>query len=244
MKRLYSLNFKAAIAVFVMLAIMGRLGIWQLDRAEEKKVFLHSVLSAQQAPLEVLYKVPEQFNDWVYRKIEISGDYLVDQQFLLDNQFSGNDNDKRAGFDVLTPLLLQDQSVILVNRGWLPRSDSKQDLPNVHFQPEGRAVQGILRIPSEQFTLGEISSQSAQWPMVVQALDIIKLQPFMQKKIQPVVLMLLPEQPHGYIRAWQGKHDIKMGPAVHYGYAFQWFALSATLLVLSLGFMFKTSQKV
>ncbi len=44
-------------------------------------------------------------------------------QFLLDNMTHAG----RAGYEVLTPLLLDDGRVLLVNRGWLPLPDGRRD---------------------------------------------------------------------------------------------------------------------
>ncbi len=232
------------LVVVALLLIMAKLGFWQLDRAAQKKALLTAVSDAQTQQVQRLYKVPAELLDWQYRKIDISGRYLKDKQLLLDNRFSGKADDKRAGYEVLTPFELQDGSVVLVNRGWLPRAANRSDLPNIAMEQNIKQLKGIVRKPAKAFSLGNINELSSTWPKLIQFIDIAQLSELLDMPLHQAIVMLLPEQPEGYSRHWQNQSDIKMGPAVHYGYAFQWFALSLTLLVLSVFIVIKKSEKV
>lgn len=242
--RRFSITLLPLLLVVVMTIIMLKLGVWQLDRATQKKALLNSLESAVSQQTQVLYKVPKDFEMWQYRKIAISGEYIADKQFLLDNQFSGEANDKRAGYNVLTPFTLQDGSTILVNRGWLPRKASKADLPDITIPLDILSIKGIVRLPAKGFSLGDISQADSTWPKLIQFIDIKQLSTISGLSLQPVIIMLLPDEKAGYERYWQTKNNTKMGPAVHYGYAFQWFALTATLIILSLTIVIKKSKKV
>jgi len=50
-----------------------------------------------------------------------------------------------------------------------------------------------------------------------------------KKPLLPVVLRLAPESEHGYRRDWT---TVAFGPERHLGYAVQWFALAAAMLVI------------
>ena len=51
--------------------------------------------------------------------------------------------------------------------------------------------------------------------------------------LQPALILLEPATPDGYERDWQPRFG-GFGPERHYGYAAQWFALAAALVILYL----------
>lgn len=56
------------------------------------------------------------------------------------------DNDDKVGFHVLTPLVLSDGRVVLVNRGWVPGGDDPRAYPPVPTAPTGEVtVTGRLK---------------------------------------------------------------------------------------------------
>jgi len=78
----------------------------------------------------------------------VEGEYLTDEQLLVRNRPLGG----RPGFEVLTPLALDDGSVLIVDRGWLP-TGSEQDSPDaVPAPPRGR-VEVIARLKPGEPTL-------------------------------------------------------------------------------------------
>lgn len=80
--------------------------------------------------------------------IVVEGVYLVEDQLLARNRpLSG-----RPGFAVLTPLLLDDGRVLVVDRGWLP-SGSAQDSPDVVPAPPPGRVEVLLRLKPGEPTL-------------------------------------------------------------------------------------------
>jgi len=52
-------------------------------------------------------------------------------------------------------------------------------------------------------------------------------------------VLLDPAAPDGYRRNWRPSD---FGPERHIGYAFQWFALAVTLVILYLAWSFRTSD--
>lgn len=245
-RRQFHISLVLLVLVIFATVVLLRLGVWQLQRAADKAAFLESLSRANNAPIEQVAQLPDNVierPDWQYKKVQLQGQYLNDRQLLVDNQFNGDSNDQRAGYDVLTPFLLQDNSIILVNRGWVSRNLLKNEKPNVEFASNTQSVSGIIRAPSKAFALGEMLDENDTWPKLIQFIDTALLQQQFEQTLQPVILLLLPDQPNGYTRIWQTRDNIKMGPMVHYGYAFQWFALAATLIGLCLFMMIKNSEK-
>ena len=95
----------AALLVFI---VLGR---WQWERGVLKDAL--ALQFAQGGDL-VTDLGPQGTRDLPrYTQVRVRGEWVADRQFLLDNRT----RDGRAGYEVLTPLQLEDGREVLVNRG-------------------------------------------------------------------------------------------------------------------------------
>jgi surfeit locus 1 family protein len=93
-------------------------------------------------------------------------------------------------------------------------------------------LNGILYIPPEKvFVLGEGEDRNPGWPKVLQRIRLDLQQTQLGYPLLPVVLLLDPDQPHGFVRDWR---PVVFGPERHVGYAFQWFSLATALVIIYL----------
>jgi surfeit locus 1 family protein len=101
------------------------LGHWQWGRAGQKTALWAEFErgAAQVVPLgaRTTTDLPR------YSRVRVEGRWEPQRQFLLDNRT----HDGRAGYEVLTPLWLDDGRVVLVNRGWVPFAGYRERLPDV-----------------------------------------------------------------------------------------------------------------
>ena len=65
----------------------------------------------------------------------------------------------------------------------------------------------------------------------MQFIDYERLSDALGYQLLPAVILLDPQQPHGYLRDWRPGFG-GFGPERHLGYAVQWFALALTLIVI------------
>lgn len=66
--------------------------------------------------------------DIIWHHVTISGEFLNDKNIILDNQVV----QEKVGFLIYTPFKILDSNrTILVNRGWYPLSNSRNDVPNI-----------------------------------------------------------------------------------------------------------------
>ena len=65
-----------------------------------------------------------------YTRVQISGEWLPDRQFLWDNRTHKG----RAGFEVIIPMRTADGLLVLINRGWLPLGVTRAELPDVSYR--------------------------------------------------------------------------------------------------------------
>lgn len=210
------------------------LGQWQLRRAEQKTT-LHEAIQAQKlrpaldnsAQAAIKNIAPE-----IHRTVRLTGQWVANKTIYLDNRAMNG----RAGFWVVTPLLLATDSAtqvpqaILVQRGWLPRDfNERTRLPDFVTPTGTLTVVGRLSLPPSQLLTLGVAEQSA----IRQNVDLSQLreETGLPLRVDAMVLQtepsLTPED--GLLRAWLAPES---GVAKHYGYAFQWFSLSALVFGL------------
>ena len=93
----------------------------------------------------------------------------------------------------------------------------------------GRIVARVSRLPRPGIELGVTPDHLASWPRVVQFPNAASISGLLDEEILRPLLLLADDQPDGYLRDWQ---PAATGVDRHMGYALQWFAMAATLLVI------------
>jgi len=215
------------LATLVLLPILVSLGFWQLDRAEQKREILRQYQQQQGKSVLNLNKHAAEQELYPYQRVEVTGRFDTNRQLLLDNKvYQG-----QAGYQVITPLLLQNSSeAVLVNRGWLPQMESRQEMPVIPTPAGILHVVGQLKLDiGNGLRLGESGISGNTWPRVVQWLDIELVEKSLGYKLKPFVILLDPEAPAGFVRDWYIK---KISPEKNISYAVQWFALALALVII------------
>jgi surfeit locus 1 family protein len=207
---------------FLLFSGLISLGCWQLNRAEQKREFLAQQQTGHQARI---INLNQSAMGARYQAAEITGHYDAAHSFLIDNQIV----DGKAGYFVLTPFILdKQQQAVLVNRGWVPLTANRQQLPDVSTGSEIVAIKGrINQFPSVGYKLagGEIPTET--WPAVVQFVDSQVLSAKLTYPVYDFQIELGDDQTAGFVRHWHTQATIP--PEKHQAYAVQWFGLAATL---------------
>jgi surfeit locus 1 family protein len=217
------------LAYLCLLPVLLALGVWQLNRAEEKRSLLN--LQKQQETSESLVLTadsPDSVDTLLYKTVKATGHYDRAHQILLDNQvYQG-----KAGYFVLTPFLLaHGNKAILINRGWVNLGKSRSLLPDVSVPENEITLSGrINRFPRIGLKIADAETTINNWPAVVQPVDIMLISKQLTYPLFSFQVELDTAEPNGFIRHWH--QSITMTPEKHVGYAVQWFLLALTLTVL------------
>lgn len=224
------------LATLLLLPLLLGLSLWQWQRAEQKQALQDAFQSRVRQEAVALQTLATPADE-LYRTVTAEGRYDSAHQILLDNQvYQG-----QPGYYVYTPLRLTDQqSAVLVNRGWVPLGESRAQQPVVSLNEADIRVTGRLGQPSNPGILLD-NPRTNQWPKVVQHIDYSELSQALEYTLTDAVILLDPAAPDGYVRNWQPTFG-GMGPERHIGYAVQWFALAITLIIIYIVMNFKRSS--
>ena len=205
-------------------ALFVGLGVWQIQRAEQKRAILSAHQSAGRLPLADLGATTPR-----YTRVTGRGHYIP-RQIYLDNQMLQG----RPGVEVFTPLRFDGGRVIMVNRGWRPLPPDRKSLPSAPVPADPVAVSGrIDRPPQVGIRLGEARRLSRdQWPQLVTYLDLKRIADALQLEISPWVLELSPNAPAGF--TGRGDAPVNFGPDRHLAYAYTWFTMAAAVAIVYL----------
>jgi len=236
---LFKASLIPSLVTVILLYVMISLGNWQLDRAEYKanlQSIIESRQDAEAVNLSSLVDKPE--NSWLYHPVKTVGQYDVNHQILLDNQV----NNMVAGYSVFTPLKLSASEAILVNRGWVAQGRSRSELPALTIDIiTDISLTGLLASPpSKGMVLSKNANSYSEWPVVLQYVNINEIESSLGYKLLPMILIINDINDTSFDIM---PIKINMRSEKHTGYAFQWFALSLTLLIIYIVVNTKNTKK-
>jgi surfeit locus 1 family protein len=178
-----------------------------------------------------------------YRPMRLRGHYVPESQVLLDNMTSHG----VAGYQVLTPFRVagdgraDGDALVLVNRGWVPASPDRSELPDVALAAEGEVfVSGrIDRLPRAALEL-DAPATAARGPLVVLSYpDFAAIEAALGTPVRRFQLLLDPAAPAGFVREWAPPADRANR---NIAYAVQWFGLALLALVIAIGIAWKSRR--
>jgi len=205
------------------------LGLWQLDREEEKTALQAQYDLRQRSSPLPMTEIEWTEADLSYQRVLVSGTYDNERYFLLDNRI----REGRVGYEVLMPFITESGEALILNRGWIAQGETRALLPILDPIQERVSVTGSVYVPlSEPFMLNNIQEESAEsWPLVVQKIDIPEWSTLLDLQLPPFSVRLETASPGALQADWQ---IINMLPEKHRAYAVQWFTMAAALLMLYL----------
>ena len=216
----------------VFIALFVKMGFWQLDRAQ----FKNSLQSAYENAADYTWISPDLVPER-YQTLEVSGQYLVDRQILIDNIVRNG----RLGYFVITPLRYSPhEPLLLVNRGWALKDAATGALPDIELETTSKMVRGRAGdLPRVGIRPGEAFADLSTWPRIAVWPTINEVSDQIGDEVLPFVLLLDADQDHGFTRNWEPRQS---GASTHYGYAVQWFAMAAAVLAI-LAWFFRNRRK-
>ncbi len=226
-----------SIVTIALLYLMISLGFWQLDRADYKANLQTLIESKQGSQPIALNSISKKEDEWIYQPVFVEGQFDEKHQILLDNQI----NNMVAGYSVFTPFIISNNHAILVNRGWLPIGASRAKLPDITLDTKTRRIDGLVaHPPSKTIVLSSNVNNYAQWPTVLQYIDLQEIEKNLKYKLLPMII-LMNQAEQTSLKPLPTK--INMRSEKHTAYAFQWYGLSLALFIIYIVVNTKNTKK-
>lgn len=226
-QRFWITTAAAAVGVAATLA----LGFWQLGRAQQK-LALQAAVEQQKAALapsqsEVI--ATKNIASLAHRPVVLRGAWVPANTVFLDNR----QMQAKPGFYVVTPLKLEgSEAAILVQRGWVQRNfQNRAKLPAVETPAGVVEVRGRLAPPPAK--LYEFAGAPAG--PIRQNLDLAAFRAETRLALLDGSVQETGPASQGLLRDWP---EAASGVDKHYGYMFQWWALSGLIAILYVWFQF------
>ena len=210
-------------------AFMLFLGSWQVQRLLWKE----DLISTRQSRFTAPVVAPPPANadaaaigEFEFHRVRLEGVFLHGREMYLGaRSLMGH-----VGYHVLTPLQRADNSLVLVDRGWVPL-DYKDPAPRAAAQVQGPVLlEGVIRAPGRKsrFTPDNVPQDNFWFYVDLPAMaSYAGLDPFVSWYVEAGAA----SNPGGFPMGGQSKVDL---PNDHLQYAITWYSLALVLLVIYL----------
>ena len=220
----------ATMLVLAGTALCIRLGIWQLDRLDQRRAFNSQVETMRAMPLlDLNSELPDDLAGMEWRAVQVTGEYDFENQVALRNQYYGD----QYGYHLLTPLLFKGTAV-LVDRGFIPADSNSTPADwRKYDEPGTVTVKGQIRLGQTKPAFGGVAdalSANGARLEIWNNTDITRIAdqlpyPILPVFVQPDMDENDTEPPIPY------QPVVELTEGSHFGYALQWFTFATILFV-------------
>ncbi|GAA4798145.1 SURF1 family protein [Streptomyces ziwulingensis] len=216
----------------LLIPTMIRLGFWQMHRYEERTArndLVAEALGADPVPVERLTSPGASITTTErYRNVTAKGHFDAAGEVVVRRRTNADD---AVGYHVLTPFVLDDGKVLLVNRGWIAAdAPSQTSFPKVPAPPAGELTVTGRMMPDETTEASGIKNLKGlperQVMLINSAQEADRLG---AEVLGGYVVLTAPEPRDGtpQLIGRPGDEDA----ALNFAYAVQWWLFSAAVPV-------------
>jgi surfeit locus 1 family protein len=222
----------STLLVLLGMAVLIRLGFWQLDRLAERRAY--NAETAQQLALPPLSltgeSLPDDLTNLKTRRATAHGEFDFSRQVALKHQNWMN----APGIHLITPLVIEGSSrAVLVDRGWVPTDQAAAENWSQFDESGPVTVTGFIQLsqtlPEDSANTGQSmpAGPQSEWYRV----DIGAIQTQMPYELLPIYILQSPSGDNSRLPyRVEPEFDLSDGP--HLGYAIQWYIFALILGVI------------
>lgn len=227
--------------VIAAVGVMARLGFWQLDRLQQRRVFNAAVQAQIDAPRLSLNGELQYGNlsgadllPMEYRSVIVTGTFDPQNEIVLRNQVYQN----MPGYHMLTPLRITGTNkAVLIDRGFIGMDESDPAARAKYARSGEVTVSGLIRQGHVPQIFGVRDPELVPGQTRLDAWNAVNIERIQQQvpyELLPVYVEAEPDPAvqNGPIAAVEYP-EISEGP--HLGYAVQWFSFAG---ILAFGYPF------
>jgi surfeit locus 1 family protein len=223
--------------VAILVVVMVLLGLWQLRRLDEKREIKATVEARQSQPaadVEAVVPAGAAIGDDAvaaveHRAVRATGTYADDDTFIVENRtYNG-----ASGAWVLTPLVLEEGSAVVVNRGFIGFNTTGEFAAPP--APAGEVeVEGVLLQSEQRGRFGASDPDSGDLTVLARV-DLRRVAEQVDYDVVPAYVQRVSSDPEEVTAEGDpelvplGLPEPSEGP--HLSYAVQWFTFTTIALV-------------
>ncbi len=235
----FNLEIKTVVLALVIISLLTSLGFWQVSRRSEKLEIERQINEKNHAEIINLNELTRfDIAELKYRKVKVRGHFERKGITYIDNVV----HDGVYGFYVYVPFKLENNDqYVLVNRGWVPKKNRREPLPEINVSKEIQQIAGSLRMPSKRpFVPSSVEKLNVDEKNLWLYIDLEKYSEEAPFKIFPFVIYQAPEEGTDFIREWP---VFNPKTVMHTGYAIMWFSLALIALITFIYMSFSKSKE-
>ncbi|MFI6010766.1 SURF1 family protein [Streptomyces sp. NPDC051243] len=216
------------LVALLLIPTMIRLGFWQLHRYEERSArnqLVADALGAKPVPVEELTSPGHTVTSKQrYRTVTAEGRFDTDREIVVRRRVNA---DEEVGFHVLTPFVLTDGKVLLVNRGWIPADGPSQTaFPKIPAPPSGQITVTGRLMPDETTEASGIKNLEGLPDRQVMLINSEQEARRLDARVLGGYVVQTAPEPKGDTPELIGKPGDENAP-LNYAYAVQWWLFAA-----------------
>ncbi|MFF7283471.1 SURF1 family cytochrome oxidase biogenesis protein [Streptomyces griseorubiginosus] len=216
------------LVALLLIPTMIRLGIWQMHRYEERtarNTLVTQALNAEPVPVEEMTSPGHTVTTHDrYRKVTAKGRFDTAAEEVVRRRTNSDDE---VGYHVLTPFVLDDGKVLLVNRGWIPSNGPSQTaFPKIPAPPAGEITVTGRLMPDETTAASGIKNLKGLPDRQVMLINSEQEARRLGKQVLGGYIAQISPEPKGDTPELIGGNPGSEDAALNYAYAIQWWLFS------------------
>ncbi|MEU3663320.1 SURF1 family protein [Streptomyces sp. NPDC032940] len=220
------------LVALLLIPTMIKLGFWQMHRYEERTArndLVAEALGAKPVPVESLTAPGKTITTRErYRTVTAKGRFDTDDEVVVRRRTNAQD---KIGYHVLTPFVLDDGKVLLVNRGWIPADGPSQtEFPEVPAPPRGEITVTGRMMPDETTAASGIKDLQGLPDRQIMLIDSEQEAARLGAPVLGGYVVLTAPEAEGGVPEPIGKPGNE-DAALNFAYAIQWWLFSAAVPV-------------
>jgi len=230
-------NLLIVSTMIVSIAILMALGSWQVARLQWKEELIAQTNARVLGEVRTLDQIEllwEQKRDVDYTPVKLEGIFDHSRELYYYNTWNG-----KAGWNVITPLILADDRIVLLNRGFVPsalqdKNTRQRGLVAGTVEITGLARNPVLEKPNSLIPDNQLPQREFFWKSYTQMAELARTDEVNQ------VLAFMIDQGKNKI---EGDYPVGGTTRVHFTnnhlqYAVTWYGLGLALFVIGSMFLY------
>ncbi|MFF5186074.1 SURF1 family protein [Streptomyces sp. NPDC000345] len=216
------------LVALLLIPTMIRLGFWQMHRYDERTArnqLVSDALTAEPVPVEQLTSPGHTVTRGErYRGVTATGTFDTAHEVVVRRRVN---SDETVGFHVLTPFVLTDGKVLLVNRGWIPADGPSQTaFPKIPAPPSGKVTVTGRLMPDETTAASGIKDLKGLPDRQIMLINSAEQAKRLGAEVLGGYIAQTAPEPRGDTPELIGKPG-REDAALNYAYAIQWWLFAA-----------------